>query len=143
MGLQVLLHVVGACEFLRAACESTLDRLLSCMDLRVPRGMAGGGEGLLAAMAVAIAARVSLSGPFGRRNVTSTGACGLLIVVRGRAIIAESAGTLIRAQCMRRHHVVIEGRPSVGRVGGVVAVVCIHHVGCQRRHGLVAHLRVV
>lgn len=64
MGLKVLLHVVGSGELLLAAVESALNSLLGSVDLGVTRGMTRSGEGLLATVAVAVAARVSLARAF-------------------------------------------------------------------------------
>lgn len=60
MSLKVLLHVVGARELFVAARVGALHALLGCVDLGVPRRVARRCKGLLAAVAVAEAARVAL-----------------------------------------------------------------------------------
>ena len=59
--LQVLFHVVGTGELLLTPKESALDSLLGCVDLRMPRGVTRGREGLLTSVRVTVAARVALS----------------------------------------------------------------------------------
>jgi len=59
----MLLHVVGAGELLGATLEGARNGLLSCVNLRVARGVTGGCECLVAPMAFPIAAGITLSGP--------------------------------------------------------------------------------
>lgn len=65
VGFQVLLHVVGSGELLVAARECALDRLFRRVDFGVARGMARGGEGLFASMALTVAAGIALDGALG------------------------------------------------------------------------------
>jgi hypothetical protein len=39
VSFKVLLHIVGACEFLLASCKSALNSLLCGVDLGMARGM--------------------------------------------------------------------------------------------------------
>lgn len=63
----MLLHVVGPGKLLLAAVESALNGLLGSVDLGVSGSVARGGKSLLAPVAVAIAARVTLARTFGQR----------------------------------------------------------------------------
>ena len=130
MCLQVLLHVVRPSELLGAALEGAGNRLLSGVNFRMPRGVAGCGEGLLAAVAVPIPARIPLAGPFGG------GRAGNIILIRHGPAVAHGTrplGTDV-AVCVP---VVLIG-PSVDRVAPAVVI-----DGSHGRDGLVAHLRVI
>ena len=59
----MLLHIVCSGELLMATRVGTLDGLLGRVDLGMTRGMAGCGEGFLAAMTIAVPAGVTLGGP--------------------------------------------------------------------------------
>jgi hypothetical protein len=67
--LEVLLHVVGAREFLLAAWVRAFDRFLGGVDLRVARSVAGCCEGLLAVVRVSVAAWVPLRFGLGAATV--------------------------------------------------------------------------
>lgn len=66
MGLEVLLHVVGARELFGAPLERAWDRFLGRVDLGMPRCVARRGERLLAPVAIPIAAGEPLHRPLTR-----------------------------------------------------------------------------
>jgi len=126
----MLLHVVGACELLGAALERAGDRLFSGVDLGMPGSVTGCGEGLLAAMAVPIPARIALAGPLGGNRA------GGIVLVRHGPAVAHGTRPL-RANVAVGVRVVLVG-PGIDRVTPAVVV-----DGSHGRNGLAAHLRVI
>lgn len=129
VSLKVLLHVVGAGEFLLAARVGALNSLLSSVDFRVARCVSRGGEGFLAAMAFPVSARVSLAGTLrqgrGSRRVVLKG-------IRATAVgVSRTLGRRRVRSVFMAHR--IEGSARVGEVDG----------RSQRRDGIIAHLGVV
>jgi hypothetical protein len=68
MSLQVLLHVVGARELLLTTRERALHSLLGGVDLGVPGSVTRGSKGLLAAVSLAVTARVALARALRKRR---------------------------------------------------------------------------
>lgn len=93
MRLQVLFHIVGSGELLLAARIRTLDCLFGGVNLGVPRGVAGCGKRLFAAMRVSVAARVSLGGTV--RGTRCSGG-GRIVIIRCCSTAVNVGGALGR-----------------------------------------------